>query len=529
MTAGAGYRQAGLHQRLQQHPQRSDAGIHCHTTTRNLQLLSPGLGQPLTSKICNCVILSEEGAQQGDPLGPLLFCLAIHPILTSLSNDLVAGYLDDITLGGDEQKIAQDVNEIRSRGESMGLRLNVRKCEFINKDAKPTNSVFDDFILLDTNSATLLGAPLTTGKAMDDALSGRCNDLALTIDRLKLLSAHDALIFLRASFSAPKILHTLRSSPCAGHPILGQFDNLLRNGLCTITNSDLSDMQWIQASLPVADGGLGIRRVASLAPSAFLASAASTHDLQEHILARCGIRPDEAVSTVRTLWTTTSNLPCPTVPSASKQATWDKPFIVRDKSAIQDSAPDSHHRARLLAVAAPHAGDWLHALPISSCGLRLDDEAIRVAVGLRLGLNICQPHLCPCGTQVDARGTHGLSCKLSSGRMARHHHLNDLIWRALSRAGIPSSKEPSGLSRTDGKRPDGMTLIPWQAGRNLLWDVTVVDTLAASHLPSTSRQTGGAAESAGEKKDVKYRELPKTYTFTPIACETLGPINAKAL
>ena len=125
-----------------------------------------------------------------------------------------------------------------------------------------------------------------------------------------------------------------------------------------------------------------------------------------------------------------------------------------------DSAPDSHHRARLLAVAAPHAGDWLHALPISSCGLRLDDEAIRVAVGLRLGLNICQPHPCICETQVDARGTHGLSCKLRSGRMARHHHLNDLIWPALSRAGIPSSKEPSGLSRTDGKRPDGMTLIP---------------------------------------------------------------------
>ena len=94
---------------------------------------------------------------------------------------------------------------------------------------------------------------------------------------------------------------------------------------------------------------------------------------------------------------------------SSQNFTWDKPCINRDKSAVLDSAPDSHHRARLLAVTAPHAGDWLHALPISSCGLRLDDEAIRVAVGLRLGLNICQPHPCPCGTQVDARGTHGLN------------------------------------------------------------------------------------------------------------------------
>ena len=56
-----------------------------------------------------------------------------------------------------------------------------------------------------------------------------------------------------------------------------------------------------------------------------------------------------------------------------------------------------------------------------------------------------------------------------------------------------------------------------------------MDTLAASHLPSTSRQMGGAAESVGEKKDAKYHELEKTYIFIPIACETLGPINTKAL
>ena len=204
-------------------------------------------GNPSVLKFGNRSVISQEGAQQGDPLGPLLFCLAIHPILTSLSSNLVAGYLDDITLGGDEKTLAHDVSTIRARGEAMGLKLNVRKCEFINKDAKATKPIFSDFILLDTANATLLGAPLTAGNAMDDALAGRCKDLALTIDRLKLLSAHDALILFRTSFSSSKILHTLRSSPCAGHPTLDQFDSLLRNGLCTTTNSDLSDMQCIQA------------------------------------------------------------------------------------------------------------------------------------------------------------------------------------------------------------------------------------------------------------------------------------------
>ena len=100
--------------------------------------------------------------------------------------------------------------------------------------------------------------------------------------------------------------------------------------------------------------------------------------------------------------------------------------------------------------------------------------------------SICEPHDCPCGARVDSRGTHGLACRRSSGRMARHHNINDIIWRGLTRAGIPSSKEPQGLSRSDGKRPDGLTLIPWQSGRSLIWDVTVADTQAPSHLPFTA-------------------------------------------
>ena len=52
-------------------------------------------------------------------------------------------------------------------------------------------------------------------------------------------------------------------------------------------------------------------------------------------------------------------------------------------------------KARLKAAGAAHAGDWLNATPIPSLGLRLSDEAIRVAVGYRLGSNTCHPiHAC---------------------------------------------------------------------------------------------------------------------------------------
>ena len=108
----------------------------------------------------------------------------------------------------------------------------------------------------------------------------------------------------------------------------------------------------------------------------------------------------------------------------------------------------------------------------------MDDETVRVAVGLRLGAKLCEPHQGPCGTRVESQGTHSVSYRQSAGRTKRHHTINDLIYRALNRAGIPAIKEPAGLIRSDGKRPDGLTLIPWSGGRCVTWDVTVTDTLA---------------------------------------------------
>ena len=74
------------------------------------------------------------------------------------------------------------------------------------------------------------------------------------------------------------------------------------------------------------------------------------------------------------------------------------------RARLEISAKDQVDRARLIAVSAPHAGDRLKAVPISAFGLRLDDDSIRIAVGLRLGLPLCSSHSCPCGEQVDSRG-----------------------------------------------------------------------------------------------------------------------------
>ena len=75
--------------------------------------------------------MSQEGAQQGDLIGPLLFCNKIHPLLSSLQAPLNLSFLDDVTLASQVETVASDVAEIARAGSEIGLTLNVTKCELI--------------------------------------------------------------------------------------------------------------------------------------------------------------------------------------------------------------------------------------------------------------------------------------------------------------------------------------------------------------------------------------------------------------
>ena len=177
---------------------------------------------------------------------------------------------------------------------------------------------------------------------MDSTLESRNANLRRAVDHLSTLPSHT---LLRSSFSAPRLMHILRCSPCHDHPLLLVFDEIQRTGINVITNSNLSDTQWIQASLPICDGSLGIRRAASLALSAFLASAAATAPLQHHILAPSTAQPDTAFEAARAAWSNIFNKPQPV--NTASQRDWTQPAKRRTNNQFGARLP--HFRTRLVS------------------------------------------------------------------------------------------------------------------------------------------------------------------------------------
>ena len=80
---------------------------------------------------------------------------------------------------------------------------------------------------------------------------------------------------------------------------------------------------------------------------------------------------------------------------------------MKDRASIQSGLSPPLQQAAFNAATAGHSEDWLQVLPITLCGLKLDDEAVRVSVGIRW--HLCVPHQRRCDSQVDSLAARVLS------------------------------------------------------------------------------------------------------------------------
>ena len=137
------------------------------------------------------------GVQQGDPFGPLLFCLTMLHVCSLLKSELCISYLDDGNLEGVLSDVLHDIEVIKKEAGIVGLDLNPQKSEVIciNSDLIATvQSALSGMRVANQAEATLLGTPIGDNGSITVAIDAKTAMLKCLRESLHYLTCHDACI-----------------------------------------------------------------------------------------------------------------------------------------------------------------------------------------------------------------------------------------------------------------------------------------------------------------------------------------------
>ena len=228
----------------------------------------------------NQFISSSEGVQQGDPLGPLLFCLVLHKLvekIESQNNNIQANcwYFDDGSIIANPTVLADIIHLIQSDGPALGLHINLEKSEVIWQSS---NVVYDIFPPQLTSHHVaefdILGSPIGSSKHVANFLEGKLKKVAQLMEKFEQLEDPQvAYSLLRSCASFGKFSYYIRTVPpdmVKDSTIV--FDVAVRSCFEKIVSSSLTDDQWSQCTLNLKCGGLGLRSVSMHAAAAYIAS-----------------------------------------------------------------------------------------------------------------------------------------------------------------------------------------------------------------------------------------------------------------
>jgi hypothetical protein len=272
-------------------------------------------------------ILATSGVQQGDPLGPLLFALALQPLLTELKMlgcsisptpslpaveaaaprtdrlQLVA-FLDDITIAAPTADLAvQALRTLHSSAEAIGLTVSKKKSLVWQPHRQIPNQQLQDSIKGLAVYHQDTGIPLLGGSVTRDvqyAAAVAMERAEKCIEGIKKLRGLDdpqvCLLLLRACLGMPKLNYCWRTTPTeALHKATAAVDKALTEALRHIVGQDLAErfgsFQDDLSSLPLHLGGLGITRAKDIICYTYLASMLDTHKLQRTLI---DVLPDNA-------------------------------------------------------------------------------------------------------------------------------------------------------------------------------------------------------------------------------------------
>ena len=494
------------------------------------------------------ILSSEEGVHQGDPLGPFLFAVGIHDLVSRVQAEhpeaVVLAYLDDVFIIGPESVSADAFDQLKSLFGAIHLVVADYKCEIFAR-----RSASSDLQLPRRSDGTvILGSPIGNEAFVSEKCLLFASQGKELCDKITTLEDPQCALLLLRHCHATRLNHLGRTiSSTALHSAASLHDDLSKSTfMSSLLLSHLSDDQWLQASLPIRLGGFGVPLLSPILDAAFLAGWSHTSQaLPDRFPSlwsvddfpffgssvRCSLefalrRFQESLcsSTSESSIASVSDLP-----SAGDKLQHQLKSVIDQVrvNSVFSAAPDNRGLSRLRSCQGKYAGRWLEALP-SSRMLALKPCDFRLAASLRLGdplpFAACVTS-CNCGSAIDRSGYHLLTCKTGAGPVWAHNCVVSGWADCVRDAGLACKVEPRHEYLNNDNRPD-IVAFGTGTGECFELDISLAHPWSSEASRRSASEDGAAASIREEKKISKYESYQRssglTSTFIPIVAEHFG-------
>lgn len=490
---------------------------------------------------------SSTGVQQGDPLGPLLFCLALRPLIDHIRE---AGgnhlhfhrwYLDDGVIVGSAKVVLKTFIVIQSHGPSLGLHLNVKKCELFSPNVDnfaielqdPGNAVavhtFPHELQRSTSlNFVLLGSPIGTDEFCSNYVSKLRVGNRRLLDRIvEIGDPQIGLHLLRTCASFCKYVYLCRTTPSRSiFDSLFECDKEIMDCLKRMAAVNLSMIDIELSSLSLSRGGLGLRFSSLHANAAFISS---------HAFALPGLMTSYVSDSFADFNVLLGQYGEDVISEEDMADLIDGKHTQRHLSCRLEDAHLTHlrsklptaQRIRMFSIQSSRSCAWLQATPSRGpVDMVLSPDEMQVALLHRLGCltltaddNYCS--LCSEHVMLDSLGHHQVTCSTGGFVVRRHNMIRDGLYHLCRMAGLNPEKE-RGSFGGDQSRPADILIPNWSLGKAAALDITVVSPLISENIVGAGMLDvlEAAEESKHEKNDKKCDELG--WVCIPLAVDSYG-------
>ena len=478
-------------------------------------------------------IESAEGTTQGDTLAMGFYGLGTNPILQTLKIKVPAvaqvWLADDATGAGKLQPLREWWDLIEREGKKFGYFVKPKKSWLILKDVsklEECQKLFESSpINITVEGKRHLGAAIGSAEYKNEYFDEMVKKWVSNIMSLSQIAKTQPHVAYAAFIHGEQHKYPYFLRTIAGiSENLKPLDDAINNSFIpAIFGNELSDKEREILTLPIKNGGLGIRKVAEYADISYEASVSINQPLVKQIL----LQSDE-------------------LPEIDEVKDVKAAAVLVYKTKIQEKhdniklSQEPTFQRKLEQLSEPGASSWLGVLPLQEQGFNLTKSEFHDALAIRYDKPVKNmPSECPCGDAFTV--THALNCHLGGFVNQRHNDIRDVESSLLKVVVKDVEREPplqpvlnkAGYAKSaildDQARLDIRARGFWRDGQNAYFDVRVTNLDCASQLNSSLKSVLRKHEN-DKKLNYNRRVMEVEHgTFTPLVFSTSGVMAHECL